>query len=206
MWWLWSVISLSAWGSWEDKNDKTDVKVPRIEFRVQWQWREAVGGMGRETSYQHEWGGSGEFPCSGVRGWLTVCTRGPPELWLTLTVTSDMPELGRAESWNSIHHHKTTGHVGWRRGSRRVTVHQNILNRGCPGGWVVKNLPANAGDTSLIPDPGGSHVPQSNWACAPQLLSPCSRAGSCNSWSLWALEPVLCNKRNHGSEKPTHRN
>ena len=26
-----------------------------------------------------------------------------------------------------------------------------------------------------IPDPGGSHMPQSDWACAPQLLSFCSR-------------------------------
>ena len=29
---------------------------------------------------------------------------------------------------------------------------------------MVKNLPANAGDTSLIPDPGRSHLPQSNSA------------------------------------------
>ena len=31
-----------------------------------------------------------------------------------------------------------------------------------PGGTVVKNLPANAGDTGLIPGPGNSHMPQSN--------------------------------------------
>ena len=35
-------------------------------------------------------------------------------------------------------------------------------SRGFPGGSVVKNLPANAGDTGLIPDPGGSHIPCSN--------------------------------------------
>ena len=34
-------------------------------------------------------------------------------------------------------------------------------------GSVVKNLPANTGDTSSIPDPGGPHVPQSSWARAP---------------------------------------
>ena len=28
-----------------------------------------------------------------------------------------------------------------------------------PGGPVVKNPPANAGDTGSIPGPGGSHVP-----------------------------------------------
>nr|MDK8076123.1 hypothetical protein [Aerococcus urinae] len=34
--------------------------------------------------------------------------------------------------------------------------------RALPGGSVVKNLPANAGDTGLIPDLGRSHMPQSN--------------------------------------------
>ena len=45
-----------------------------------------------------------------------------------------------------------------------------------PGGAVVKNLPASAGDTGSIPVLGRSHMPQSNKACAPQLLSLCSRA------------------------------
>ena len=31
-----------------------------------------------------------------------------------------------------------------------------------PGGSVVKNLPANAGDTGSIPGPGRSHMPRSN--------------------------------------------
>ena len=31
-----------------------------------------------------------------------------------------------------------------------------------PGGTVVKNLPANAGDMGLIPGPGRSHMPWSN--------------------------------------------
>ena len=31
-----------------------------------------------------------------------------------------------------------------------------------PGGTVVKNPPANAGDTGSIPGPGRSHMPQSN--------------------------------------------
>ena len=34
--------------------------------------------------------------------------------------------------------------------------------QGFPGGPVVKNLPCNAGDTSSIPGPGRSHMPQSN--------------------------------------------
>ena len=47
---------------------------------------------------------------------------------------------------------------------------------GFPGGSVVKNPPTNAGDTSSIPDPRRSHMPQSNSARWPQLLSLCSRA------------------------------
>ena len=42
---------------------------------------------------------------------------------------------------------------------------------GFPGGAVVENPPANAGDTGSIPDPGRSHMPRSNWAREPQLLS-----------------------------------
>ena len=40
-----------------------------------------------------------------------------------------------------------------------------------PGGAVVENLPANAGDTSSSPGLGRSHMPRSNQAREPQLLS-----------------------------------
>ena len=51
-----------------------------------------------------------------------------------------------------------------------------------PGGAVVENLPANAGDTGSSPGLGGSHMPRSDWARGPQLLSLrvwslCSAAG-----------------------------
>ena len=42
---------------------------------------------------------------------------------------------------------------------------------GFPGGAVVENLPANAGDTGSSPGLGRSHVPRSGWAHEPQLLS-----------------------------------
>ena len=42
---------------------------------------------------------------------------------------------------------------------------------GFPGGSVVENLPANAGDTGSSPGLGGSRMSQSNWAREPQLLS-----------------------------------
>ena len=51
---------------------------------------------------------------------------------------------------------------------------------GFPGGTVVKNPPANAEDTGPSPGGGRSHMPQSNEARAPQLLS-------------CALEPVSHN-------------
>ena len=35
-------------------------------------------------------------------------------------------------------------------------------SQGFPGGLVVKNLPANIGDTGLIPGLGRSHMPLSN--------------------------------------------
>ena len=38
--------------------------------------------------------------------------------------------------------------------------------RGFPGGSVVKNPPANAGDTGLIPNPEESHMPRSYGARA----------------------------------------
>ena len=51
-----------------------------------------------------------------------------------------------------------------------------------PGGTVVKNLPAKAGNTGPIPGPERFHMPRNNQARAPQLLTP-----KC-------LEPTLCNK------------
>ena len=36
-----------------------------------------------------------------------------------------------------------------------------MTTEGFPGGPLVKNLPANAGDTGSIPGPGRYHVPRS---------------------------------------------
>ena len=43
--------------------------------------------------------------------------------------------------------------------------------QGFPGGAVVESLPDNAGDTGSSPGLGRSHMPRSNWAREPQLLS-----------------------------------
>ena len=64
-----------------------------------------------------------------------------------------------------------------------------------PGGAVVENPPANAGDTGSSPGPGRSHMPRSNEALAPQLRSPCSRA----------CEPQLLSPRATTTETRTPR-
>ena len=48
--------------------------------------------------------------------------------------------------------------------------------QGFPGGAVVGSPPANVGDSSSSPGPGGSPMLRIGWACAPQLLSLRSRA------------------------------
>ena len=91
---------------------------------------------------------------------------------------------------------------------------RQVLNcikiEGFPGGSVVKNPPANAGDTGSIPGPGGSHMPWSSSAPVPQLLSPraaavealmpkslCSAAGEASSMksphATTRVAPTLCN-------------
>ena len=78
--------------------------------------------------------------------------------------------------------------------------------KGFPGGSVVKNPVANEGDwgsclAPLDPTCRGATKPLGHnyGACAQE---PRSR----NYWSLRALEPMLCNKRGHRSEKPSHHN
>ena len=71
---------------------------------------------------------------------------------------------------------------------------------------MVKNPPANAGDTGSSPGLRGSHMPWSNQARAPQLPSLRSRAREPQLLKPAHLEPMLCNTRSHHNEKPTCRN
>ena len=52
-----------------------------------------------------------------------------------------------------------------------VICFQKCYVQGFPGGAVVENLPADGGDTGSSPGLGRSHMPRSNWAREPQLLS-----------------------------------
>ena len=70
------------------------------------------------------------------------------------------------------------------------------------GGSVVKNPPANAGNTGsslVLEDP---HKPRSNWAQVPRLLSLCPAVWEPQLLKSACLEPLLCNKRSHSSENP----
>ena len=59
------------------------------------------------------------------------------------------------------------GQAGW---NTLWTLGVKNLGRDFPGGAVVKNPPANAGDTDLSPGAGRFHMPQSD-------LSPCTTTG-----------------------------
>ena len=50
-------------------------------------------------------------------------------------------------------------------GGKCWTSQRKCSEGGFPGGSVVKNPPANAADTHLIPFPGGSHMPWSKRPC-----------------------------------------
>ena len=58
----------------------------------------------------------------------------------------------------------------------KLKLYLKIFQQGFPGGATVESPPANAGDTGSSPGLGGSRMPRSNWARAPQLLSLRSRA------------------------------
>ena len=76
---------------------------------------------------------------------------------------------------------------------------------GFPGGTVVRNPPASAGDTGSSPGLGRSHMPWSNWAHEPQLLNLHSRACEPQLLKPACLEPVLRNRRSHRNERPARR-
>ena len=88
---------------------------------------------------------------------------------------------------------------------------------GFPGGAVVENLPANAGDTGSSPGLGRSHMPWSNCTHEPQLMSlhvwsPCSATrqativrGPCTAMKSGPhspqLEKALAQKRRPNTAK-----
>ena len=79
---------------------------------------------------------------------------------------------------------------------------KNPKSRDFPGGAVVENLPANAGDTGSSPVSG--KIPH-----AAEQVSPCATTAEAHAPQLLkptCLEPVLRNKRSHRNEKHVHHN
>ena len=86
----------------------------------------------------------------------------------------------------------STGHLKMCVERKEFQPFKNKWVGGFPGGTVVKNLPANAGDTGLIPVPGRSHIPRINEARVPQLLSLGSRACEQQLLRLHAASTEAC--------------
>ena len=83
--------------------------------------------------------------------------------------------------------------------------HTSVINKNIredfTGDPVVKNPSANAGDPGLIPGLGRSHVPQGNQA----RVHGNDLAHMSQLPKSQHLEPLLCSKRSHRNEKPSHR-
>ena len=126
-------------------------------------WHQAGGWNGHVSTWWHKLGGS--VLATGV------CVKVDP--W-------QFPE-GNLELGHRFPPQPTPVEMGW------PSFQEQVF-------WasLVKSLPASAGDTGSIPDPGRSHVPWATKPGAPQLLR------------LHALDLVLRNKRTHHNEKPMH--
>ena len=71
---------------------------------------------------------------------------------------------------------------------------------------VVKNLPANAGDTGSIPDLRRSHMAAQQLSLCATTPEPVLQSPGITTAEPRALEPVLCNKRSQCNEKPSYHN
>ena len=79
--------------------------------------------------------------------------------------------------------------------------------QGFPGGSVVKNLPADAGDTGSNPDPGRSHMPQSSHCVAatePLLLRPRSATRKTTTTRSLSSSCSLQLEKAHTARKTQH--
>ena len=105
------------------------------------------------------------FICSPVSYMKVICgvtQFSPNQHWLLVAQAT----LTTCKSWMTL----VTFLSGTLLSSPRLVKE---TQRGFPGGAVVENLPANAGDTGLSPGLGRSHMPRSSWARESQLLSLC---------------------------------
>ena len=86
------------------------------------------------------------------------------------------------------------------------SIKLEIRTQGFPGGSVVENPLADAGDTGLIPDLGRSTCHRATKTRASQQLSLCSKAREPQRLKPMCLETVLRNKRSQHNEKTANHN
>ena len=122
--------------------------------------------------------------CSVAKSCLTVCNPidgSPPD--------SSIPGIFQA---NGVGCHLLlqciTG-IGYMYHWHSICINNTYSNTEFPGGPMAKNLPVNVGNTGSIPALGRFHMPQSNYACMPQLLRLCSRV-----WAPQGEKPMDHNK------------
>ncbi|KAJ8782452.1 hypothetical protein J1605_010160 [Eschrichtius robustus] len=139
---------------------------------------------------------------------------------LPMSCSQPMPERGRDTKAGSVLEtpDSSSRASNWPEASPAAlpNLTHKTLNRGFPGGAVVENLPANAGDMGSSPGLGRSHMPRSNWAREPQLLS--LRVWSLTSlvaqWlrirlpmqGIWVRSLVWEDPTCHGATKPVRHN
>ena len=108
--------------------------------------------------------------------------------------------------WQSINFQDTqTAHtIQQQQQKQKQTTQSKNGQKGFSGGTVVQNPPANAEDTGSSPGLGRSHMPWSNQARVPQLLSLHARAREPQLLSPLATTTEACTPRVHApqQEKP----
>ena len=79
-----------------------------------------------------------------------------PNLIRAPGLTTSSQKIQKTEEQVSLYHSNAISY-----GTNNL-VSSKMTARGFPGGAVVENLPANAGDTGSSPGLGRSHMPRSN--------------------------------------------
>ena len=89
---------------------------------------------------------------------------GSLRLRVTASVDNQKPSysLSKVSEWQNLHPVGGGECKIWRTLLSKSCFSQEGGPLGFPGGAVVENLPANAGDTGSSPGLGGSHMPRSN--------------------------------------------
>ena len=124
----------------------------------------------------------------GRRSWLTACNSAERsskvKTWKStgfsnMEITSDHSKKGVRRAEGTVEpvgkDGKWWNQAGW--------YNFKSLALGFPGGRVVKNSPANAGDTGLLSGPGRCHMPGSNWACMHNYWASALEPKCHNFWS-----------------------